>query len=564
VPRGRTRDSVVALDMFSGAGGSSQGIEAAGIDVWYAANHWDYAVRLHEANHPGAEHFVADLVDTEATDYYHPEHLPRADLLWASPSCTNHSTANATRAYERNLSLFDIHDETYEAEVTHSERSRATAVCVLQYARKHQPKVIVVENVVEFCQWGRQVGNSRKGDGSTFRWWLGELHALGYETRVLFLNSMFLGVPQSRDRVYIACWQRGLRTPDLDFRPRGWCGPCDADVETRQTFKARTAAWPLPEWGKYGDQYTYTCPSCRREVKPYSTPAAAAIDWTDLGNRIGDKGRRLADSTMSRIKRGVDKYFNSGEWPAVLMPAKGVHGIERSTTQPMPTQTTQQEMMLLSAFQAVLAGHAFEHPGSSGCRARPIDAPMPTQHTTQSNGIVIAPPAFLDNYQGAPRTPAEALPTQLGSETLGLVVPMLHTMRGSHPGREACLETVAQPMTTVSAGGNHHFLLSALFAKQNGGPADTAWHQAAVDSLNTLLGVDTTCLVIPPREKMPPVDVDDCYYRMLKPTEIKAGMGIPRAFKMWGTARDQVRALGNAVTPPASEFIVGRMAGLLG
>lgn len=115
----------------------------------------------------------------------------------------------------------------------------------------------------------------------------------------------------------------------------------------------------------------------------------------------------------------------------------------------------------------------------------------------------------------------------------------------------------------MSAGGNHHYLLSAIFAKQNGGPADTAWHTASSDALGTMTGADTTCLVAPPAEPMPPIVVDDCLYRMLKPTEIKAGMGIRHDFEMWGTARNQVRALGNAVTPPVSTSIMLRLAAVL-
>lgn len=597
-----SRDSIVALDMFSGCGGSSQGIEAAGIDVWYAANHWKYAVEIHERNHPRAEHFIADLVDDEAADYYHPEHLPRADVLWASPSCTNHSKSNAVRAYRRNLSLFDVHDPDYEDQVTASERSRATAVCVLQYARKHAPKVIVVENVVEFCQWGAQVGTSRKGDGSTFRWWLDELHKLGYRTKVLFLNSMFFGVPQSRDRVYIACWHQSLPTPDLEFRPPAVCQRCDQLVESVQRWKHRTKAWPLAEWGKHGDQYVYVCPSCSHRVQPFAMPAAYAIDWTDLGTRIGDKERPLAPATMARIARGVDKF---GQWPPFLMPAKAVHGVDRPVDQPMPTQTTQQEMMLVSAFQATLAGNTYERDGST-CRVRGVDEPLPTQHTTAAQGIVVAPPRFIDNAQGVARSVLDALPTQTTSETLGMVSlpgfmvknnggaepacrsypvtdplgsivasattqglvvwPWVHTARGtgtSTEPRPAKLDPATQPLSSIEAGGNHHFLLTALFAKQNGGPADTAWHQVGVDTLNTLLSVDTTCLLSPP-EQLPPVEVDDCRYRMLKPTEIKAGMGVPASFEMWGSARDQVKALGNAVTPPVPTWIMTRLLKVLG
>jgi len=67
-----------------------------------------------------------------------------------------------------------------------------------------------------------------------------------------------------------------------------------------------------------------------------------------------------------------------------------------------------------------------------------------------------------------------------------------------------------------------------------------------------MTGADTTCLVAPPGEPLPPILIDDCLYRMLKPTEIKAGTGIRHNFEMWGTARNEVRALGSTVTPPVS------------
>lgn len=499
-PRGsRPKDSIVALDMFSGAGGSSHGIEAAGIDVWFAANHWEYAVAVHEANHPGAEHFIADLVDPTAADYYHPEMLPAADVLWASPSCVHHTKANAQRAYRRNLSIFDIYDEEYEARVTESERSRATAVCVLQYARKHRPKVVAVENVVEWAQWGPAVDGSNRGDGTSFRWWLDEFTKLGYRYRILWLNSMFFNCPQSRDRMYVALWQDTLPTPDLDHRPVTWCGRCDDVVEAVQVFKARTKAWPLPQWGKYLDQYTYRCPRCQNAVTPPAPAAATAIDWSDLGQRIGDRDRPLAPSTLARIARGVERF---GSWPANVTAA--------------------------GAFLVKNNGPVSD----AKYRAFPVSEPFGSLTTQPTQGLVSTPLLLTDRGT---------------SNSAGL--------------RPAKLTSVAEPMGTVSSGGNHHFLLSPLFAKQNGGPADTAWHQARVEPFNTVTGRDTTCLVTPTSDA--PVSVEDCLYRMLQPDEIKAGMGLPPEFTMWGTARDRVKALGNAVTPPVACWIMERLAAVL-
>lgn len=74
-------DEDTAVDLFSGFGGLTQGIEAAGFTAIMAANHNEYKVSVHEKNHPKAEHWIADLVDPEASDYHSARDLPAADLL---------------------------------------------------------------------------------------------------------------------------------------------------------------------------------------------------------------------------------------------------------------------------------------------------------------------------------------------------------------------------------------------------------------------------------------------------------------------------------------------------
>ncbi|PZS30204.1 MAG: hypothetical protein DLM59_11500 [Pseudonocardiales bacterium] len=76
-------DDLVAVDLFSGFGGLTQGIERAGFTTIMAANHNRYKVEVHEANHPNAEHWIADLVDPESSDYHSARDLPAADLLVA-------------------------------------------------------------------------------------------------------------------------------------------------------------------------------------------------------------------------------------------------------------------------------------------------------------------------------------------------------------------------------------------------------------------------------------------------------------------------------------------------
>ena len=76
-------------DFFAGGGGSSWGATHAGADVVFAADHWEYAVRTHQANHPGAEHRCADVASIA------PASTPRVDIAWFSPrlSCRVLATA---------------------------------------------------------------------------------------------------------------------------------------------------------------------------------------------------------------------------------------------------------------------------------------------------------------------------------------------------------------------------------------------------------------------------------------------------------------------------------------
>src|ERR1044072_3392318 len=101
-------DDLVAVDLFSGFGGLTPGIEMAGFTTIMAANHNSYKVEVHEANHPDAEHWIAPRVSPEAADYHSARDLPPADLLVAGVSCVNHSLANTIKAYEQGATLFEL------------------------------------------------------------------------------------------------------------------------------------------------------------------------------------------------------------------------------------------------------------------------------------------------------------------------------------------------------------------------------------------------------------------------------------------------------------------------
>src|SRR5579872_3918449 len=199
---------ITFTDQFCGAGGSSQGVRnlasryRGGIEVKLALNHWKLAIDTHNTNFPDTLH---DCTDISAAD---PRRYPSTDILITSPECTNHSLAKgARRKGQGQKDLFR------QAPLDPSEeRSRATMWDVPRFAEFHKYRCIIVENVVDARMW--------------VMWdaWLMAMHALGYDHKAVYLNSMFAHpTPQSRDRMYVVFWKRGNRAPNLNIAPRAFC-----------------------------------------------------------------------------------------------------------------------------------------------------------------------------------------------------------------------------------------------------------------------------------------------------------------------------------------------------
>ncbi len=563
-------DDYVAGDLFSGFGGFSRGIEHAGFRVIVAANHNRYKVEVHEANHPTAEHWIADLVDETSPSYHDVRQLPRVDFLVAGVSCTNHSLASSKKAYARGLTLFDFDDADYEARVTASERDRATANSVLHYAQVHHPKMILIECTTELVSWGQAIPGTNIGDGSTYRWWFRQLLKLGYRSRStnplrapLYLNSEFFGVAQDRNRAYWAFWDDTLPAPDLEHRPEAWCARCDQPVEavwSWRTGPTRTGRV------RYGEQYDYRCPSCRTQLHPPRPGAISVLDLTDLGQVIGERDKPLAASTMARVEKCI-RMFRS--FPMVVTHAKQ-YGANRVVVDPLPTQTSQQTAALVTpAALAVVAGNAFERPNST-CRIRPLDEPMWTQSATNTMGLV-TPPALAAGVvtyrQGVnPVGLDQPLPTQASREALAVVsaAAVMPFRRNVQP------IPLDAPLATQTGQNVPALVTAAAFLKQNGGPTDTAPHPLS-DPLGTITGRDTTGLVSAAAvadaaewdEFLAALTPEQCRLRMLKPREVQAGCGFDDTFKVWGSARDQVDGFGNAVSPAVAEWIALRLAAVL-
>jgi DNA (cytosine-5)-methyltransferase 1 len=532
------RNGLVHWTGNCGAGGSSQGMHSIpGVRMERAANHWERAIESHAANFPEVDHYRGDIREAPVDKW------PVTDIFWASPECPQWSNARGKkRDFDASLQgdLFDGFGPSEEV-----ERSRALMEEVPMYLRGVQQrgglvKAGVVENVVDvraWDQWDR---------------WIGEIRKLGYETRVIALNSMHADprtvhkAPQSRDRLYVAYWHKSLgRTPDWDkwLRPRAWCTGCDTWVQAVQRFKQ-----PGRDMGRYRQQYVYRCPNvaCRNQiVEPETLPAAVAIDWTIAGQRIGDRTKPLADKTLARIQAGLDKFARP-----MMVPAGGTWRND----------------------------------------ATPVTDPMATRTTRENDGLAV-PPLLIPVEGRDGKEPASAhapLRTQTARNETGLAwLPFMVTMRGG--GDQLRGRSIHEALGTVSANGNHHGLVTpnvpAFVMRNNGSTGDggehcttaaeyfrtmtTAGHQSLVTWEHLLVpyyGNGTAKTVREPvgtlstRDRYAlvqgDVDIDDVLFRMLEPHEIGRAMSFADQYIVLGSKRERVRQYGNAVTPPAAEIIV--------
>lgn len=494
--------TATCTDLFCGAGGSSLGATGAGLELVMAANHWQTAIDVHQAHFPDAAHDVADI---SAAD---PRRYPVTDVLLASPECTNHSQARGVSRKKQDPTLWDAPDPA-------AERSRATMWDVPRFAEQNPYKAIVVENVVEATKW---VG---------WRGWHQVMADLGYEHQVLSHNSMHHSVPQSRDRIYVVFWKRGLR-PDLELELTAHCPRCDLDRTVRQGWKNGRRV------GRYRQQWVWSCTVCGTACEPTTHPAAEIIDWELDCPRIGDRARPLADATRRRILAGLQRYG----WAPVVTAG---------------------------------AGHVYET--TPGNRARPVTQPLPVQGTTAQHALA-TPAAFMvrnwtaRGVTGQMTTPVtEPARTMTASAPPSLLIPMRRNGAGL---------PLDGPAPTVTAGGNHHAL---LMRNNTGGgemvtPVTEAMRSVTTKGHQSLLvpynGAGQAIPATQPLGTQPATDrwslldveqvIDECGFRMLEPHEIAAAMAFPDGYIPDSyTKRDRVKLAGNAVTPPVMAWVTGRL-----
>ncbi|HGK7313642.1 TPA: DNA cytosine methyltransferase [Aeromonas hydrophila subsp. hydrophila] len=530
----------IVVDNFAGGGGASTGIEMAlGRSPEIAINHDPDAISMHTVNHPTTEHYCESVWDIVPRDVVTGRPV---GLVWLSPDCKHFSKAKGSTPV--------------------SKKIRGLAWVTLRWAATVRPRVIMLENVEEFQTWGPLLidaeGNARPDPakkGRTFNSFINALRRQGYKVEWRELRACDYGTPTIRKRLFLIARRDGA--------PIVWPKPTHGDPTSAEVKAGKLLPWPT---------------------------AADVIDWSIPCPSIFERKRPLAENTLRRIAKGLERFVINAAEPFIVKcnhtSTRTVYDCFRGQgiNEPLQTVTATPGFALV---QPQLAPFITEHANASQQRNMPADEPLRTICAQVKGGhfALVAPviarqfgnsvgqsvegplgtvmakadksqlvTAFLAKHYtgvvGAELT--QPLPTVTTVDHNALVTSHLVKLRGTCQHGQP----VTEPMPTVTAGGLHIGEVRAFLLKYYGTDSTIP----CSEPLHTVTTRDRFGLVTVRGEDYQIVDIG---MRMLEPHELFAAQGFPADYvidhdatgkKFTKTA--QVARCGNAVCPPLAAALV--------
>ena len=535
----------IIVDNFAGGGGASTGMElATGRIVKIAINHDPDAILMHKTNHPHTKHLQASVWDVDPVKEC--EGCP-VGLAWFSPDCKHFSKAKGAALVDRNI--------------------RGLAWIVLRWAGTVRPRVIILENVEEFQTWGpvRRGKPVKKKAGQTFQRWKKQLSDLGYTIEHRELVAADYGAPTTRKRFFLVA-------------------RCDG----------RSIVWPERTHDKDG-----------ADGLPKWRAAAEVIDWTqpcysifatkeDIKSRYGVNAvRPLADNTMRRVIRGVDKFVirsgspflvtvnHSGEFrgqelekPLRTITSKHGYGIAspvliqyhteqnenmrgQGVAEPLRTVDASNRYGLVEAKLLIAPTLTAIGQTGGGDRCRGVDSPTHTQVSKVEECLVAA--NLVEYYgSGRPLDITEPMHTITSHDREALTLTHICEFKGQDIGQDA-----RKPLRTITASAGEFAEIRTEVRTYE--PDTDMGHWPEIRALlNRFCGYDLE------ENEALTLDVGGTTYfiadiglRMLTPRELYNAMGFPPDYiidrdytgRAYGKSK-QVARCGNAVCPPMAEAVV--------
>lgn len=518
------------VDNFAGGGGASTGIEAAiGRSVDIAINHDPDAIAMHKANHPASKHYCEDVWQVDPVEACGGN---RVALAWFSPDCTHFSRAKGGKPVDKNI--------------------RGLAWVTVKWALLVRPRVIMLENVPEIQTWG-PLGSDGKPDKTRVG-----------ETFDGFICALTTGMPPTHPAFEEMCSALGIDSDspeavrisaglgyDLEYRVLRSCDYGAPTTRTRFYLIARSDGRPIV-WAE-----PTHAPKDSADVKagrklPYHT-AAECIDWSIPAQSIFERDKPLAENTMRRIARGIQKFVIENPEPFIVPIGYGerdgqtprVNSIDR----PLGTVVTSGKHYLVAP--TLIQYHS--ETNTDEVRGQELTEPLMTVDPSPRYALSVA--HIMKNYAGGytgAGSPADApLGTVTAKDHNSLVTAHIMTMRNHMDGQPA-----DEPLTTVSCSGAHHAEVQAFLVKY----FSTGAAKSVNEPLDTVTTKDRFALVTVHGEEY---IIADIKMRMLQPRELFNAQGFPHDYIIDHDAdghpypkSKQVARCGNAVTPPVPAALV--------
>lgn len=551
--------SMLYIDLFCGAGGTSTGVEKARLEneqcakVIACVNHDANAIASHAANHPDALHFTEDIRKLELSPMV--EHLAKCKaqypdayiVLWASLECTNFSKAKGGQPRDAD--------------------SRTLAEHLFRYIEAIEPDYIQIENVEEFMSWGDMDENGKPismDKGRLYQKWVRNVKKYGFDFDYRILNAADYGAYTTRKRFFGIFAKKGL--------PITFPEPTHCKNGRKDMFSS------LERW----------------------KPVKEVLDFSDEGETIF-RAKPLAEKTLERIYAGLVKFVAGGKDAFLVkynsMSRTGKYNAP-GVDEPCPVVATQNRLGVAQVcfLSKQFSGHpesknvSVEEPaGTITCRDhhafvsahygngfnRSVDEPSAT--VTTKDILSLVTPRFIANeYSGGGQHTSidNICPAILTNPKQKLITCKPWIMNTSFSNIGSSIE---EPAQTITANRKWHYLMNPQF-NSAGRSVDNPCFTliARMDKMPPYLVVTETGRVAVEiydtdspmtrkiKEFMALYGIVDIKMRMLRIPELKKIMGFPEDYMLIGTQADQKKFIGNAVEVNMARVLCEALARKIG
>ncbi|KQJ07420.1 DNA methyltransferase [Escherichia coli] len=450
----------IIVDNFAGGGGASTGIELAiGRSVDIAINHDPNAVAMHTTNHPDTLHYCESVFDVNPLVATAGRPV---GLAWFSPDCRHFSKAKGSKPVEKEI--------------------RGLAWIVIRWALAVRPRVMMLENVEEFKTWGPLIVSADGGQRPD--------PARAGEIFEAFCGMLSGGIPAGHPALVECCEFLGIAADGVqaqqlvaglgyavDHRELRACDFGAPTIRKRFFMVMRCdgvpVTWPAPT---HGDPKT---PAVQGGKLASWRTAAECIDWSIPAQSIFERKKPLAENTLKRIARGIQRFVIDCASPFIVKcnhtTTKGKYDCFRgqALAEPLQTITKTHGYAIATPVMAPL----FAGTGGSEfqMRPRPVNKPfftLLTQNRTNVIAPVLAPliaRQFGSSIGHRADEPSATITAGGGGKSQLVSTTMIQMGYGERPGQEPRVPGLHKPLGTVVAGGGKFGLVAANLVKHFGG-----------------------------------------------------------------------------------------------